>query len=471
MPIKNSRFINSLVSIALLLFFSLLGTPHWGQADLPREGFPLGRPDLPEVRTVKELRPGLTHVHVERGMQGRVERPKFTFLSVQRDQAGRDQMRACLERAGYTVREKVETVPDSGLRYVLTAGEFDSIEELKLAAREIPCSVQIAELPGDNRPEGPVGPYVLDIVILDPKVYKGKVISSWSETVWRASPLELALKHNAVVAINGSWFEYSIDEIAGVPSGVSIVQGLWHHEPNTRARSIHIENHEDGGISLKISDQVPPIPELKWGEGKSTKLDGIDRMPKDNELVAMRESVFMESAYTHGKLPGHIALTLISEASTGVGYFIMATGDKRAILDNYKASGNPLKLDLSVPGRTGLNALYTAQPFIVDGHPVPQGHHDVTARTAMGADADGKIYLLVVHVDTPLWDSVGAGFSELTDVGLFLGLINFANLDGGPRSTSMVIEGKVVGAPNLKPYDETRRVADVVLVIDEENYR
>jgi len=54
------------------------------------------------------------------------------------------------------------------------------------------------------------------------------------------------------------------------------------------------------------------------------------------------------------------------------------------------------------------------------------------------------------------------------DVGLFLGLISFANLDGGPRSTSMVIEGKVVGVSNLQPYDETRRVGDVVLVIDDE---
>jgi len=284
--VKNSRLA---ISVGNVLLLGLLAVPFVAQADLlPPDGVPLGRPDLPEVRTIKELSPGVPHVYVERGMRGKAERPKVTFLSVQPNQIGRDQMRACLERAGYTVHEKVEAVPGSGLRYVLTAGEFDSIEELRLAAREISCSVQIAELPGDNRPEGPVGPHVLDIVILDPKVYKGKVISSWSENVWRASPLELALKHNAVVAINGSWFEYSIDEIAGVPSGVSIVQGLWHHEPNTKARSIQIENETGGGISLKISDETPDVPELKWGEGKHTRSDGIDRMPKDNEFVAMR---------------------------------------------------------------------------------------------------------------------------------------------------------------------------------------
>jgi len=75
----------------------------------------------------------------------------------------------------------------------------------------------------------------------------------------------------------------------------------------------------------------------------------------------------MDSAYTHGELPGYIALTLVSEASTGIGYYIMTTGDKRVIWDKYKALGLPLKLDLSVSGRPGLNALYTGNLSLLTG--------------------------------------------------------------------------------------------------------
>jgi len=45
------------------------------QANLPTTPFPLGRPDLVETRTIKELRPGLVHIHVERGKRDDLTAP------------------------------------------------------------------------------------------------------------------------------------------------------------------------------------------------------------------------------------------------------------------------------------------------------------------------------------------------------------------------------------------------------------
>jgi len=461
------------------------------RAHLPSADLPLGRPDLRETRIIKELRPGLTHVHVERGSWGPEGRPKLTLLHQTHDGKESTKVRAGLERLNLKVLQQVrQKTPDSAPCYVLTAGEFDNEEQAKKIAHKIPVSIQT--IPISDYETGR-GPYAIDIVILDPRNYRGKIVTAWSESIWRASPLEMALKHNAVVATNGSWFEYSINDIAGIPAGISIVDGMWHHEhghqrqpgsiiaivegrhphysPSSKREAIvFIENDPKQGPSLSIGDEPPPLPELKWGSGKSVPLDGIDRMPKPNgnELVAMREEIYWNSQFSHGHPEETHSIRMVSEASSGIALVLLATGNKRAILEETKSSWDPVTLDLSIPGRLGLNALFSYNILIENGQRSPLlDRNGSTARTAIGADSEGNIYLISTPVDTPLYDSVGASLRELQDIGEFLGLINFANMDGGPRSSSMVVEGQVIGAPDMKLYDENRRVSDCILIIDE----
>jgi len=137
---KNARifvYLSNAVSAALLT--SALG----GQAALPREGFPLGRPDLIETRTIRELRPGVTHVHVERGAWPESGPPKIALTNpggAKRDRESLAPFRECFEKAGYTVREyKYYGNPEADPYYRLFAGEFDTMEEARQAALRGPC--------------------------------------------------------------------------------------------------------------------------------------------------------------------------------------------------------------------------------------------------------------------------------------------------------------------------------------------
>jgi len=470
---------------------SLLNTPVPTCADVPKASFPLGCPQLKESRVIKELRAGLAHVHVERGGWGSKGRPKFSLSYKTHDRNESDKARAGFESLGLKVHQLILQEPlNAPPRYCLSAGEFGSMKEAIRIAYKIPIPVQIHSLSDDKKGGGP---YVIDIIILDPKKYRGKVITAWSESIWRTSPLELALKRNAVVATNGSWFEYSINDISGIPSGVSITEGMWHHEHHhqrqpgsiiaiVEARNslspsvsnqegiLFIENDPKEGPKLSIGHEPPPLPELKYGNGKSIALDGIDRMPKPNgdELVAIREEIFLNSQFSHGHPEETHSIRMISEASSGIGLVLLATGAKRIILEETKSSWSPVTLDLSVPGRPGLNALFTYNILIENGEPQKiLDRNGSTARTAIGADAEGKIYLISASVDTSQYESIGASLRELQAIGEFLNLVNFVNMDGGPRSSSMVIEGHPLGEPQMKPYDEKRRVSDCILIIDD----
>jgi len=109
--------------------FGLIGlaiVPLAVRADLPQSPFPLGRADLAETRTVRELRPGLMHVHVERGTWPKEGPPKYAFLKPAKQPPS--EFRACMEHAGYSVREHrfawsegEEPLP------ILIAGEFSVI--------------------------------------------------------------------------------------------------------------------------------------------------------------------------------------------------------------------------------------------------------------------------------------------------------------------------------------------------------
>jgi len=476
--------IGVLLPVGLTIAFS-------APVDLPKEGFPLGRADLAETRTVRELRPGVTYVHVERGGWGPEGPPKMTVVSApQRDSTLLSEFRSCLEGAGYTLREhRLGRSFGEATYHMLSAGEFRSGEEARQVARQVSCPVYIAN--PVYFPDWDTGPWTLDIVIVDPKVYRGKVVSAWSGMGWRASPLELSRQYDAVAAINGSWFEYSLDGINGVPSGISIVQGEWHSEPYpNQTWKVYIENTEEGA-KLWIGTDAPPPPEFHYADGKSVPLEGVDRMPKENELVAMRADVVRTSPPSHGYPPGVLPLQIGEDGYLGRDIFhkgglvLMATGTKQAVLEEALAAKKPVTLDLRIPGRPGLNALYTAHPLILNGQsarwedwgdpPNPNLMRRM-ARTAIGADAEGRIYLISIDgagsYFLPEIGPIGVNMDELEDVARFLGLVDAANLDSGGSSSVMVVEGEVLG--HYLDYhlfgagDDDRRVGDAVLIVDDE---
>ena len=78
--------------------------------------------------------------------------------------------------------------------------------------------------------------------------------------------------------------------------------------------------------------------------------------------------------------------------------------------------------------------------LVVNGKPVGGGG-GLNPRTAIGQRADGSVLLLVIEGRQT--NSLGATYSDLTNIMLEFGAINAANLDGG-MSSSMVYNGEEV---------------------------
>jgi len=473
------------------------------KADLPRDPFPLGAADLVEVRSVQAIRPGITHLHVERGTWGPDGPPQSPYTmrtEPTQDRASLAPIRKCLEQAGYAVQERsVAHASDPVPYYQLTAGEFKDEYWTRRALEELTCAEKLDAAPLALEPTWDRGPYSLHVAIIDPKKYRGKIVSEWSRRAWRASPMELALKHNASVAVNSVFFEYSENGIAGIPSGLSIVQGEWRREgrmPSWDAL-VFIENTEDGiEIALGTPLDAPPMPEFSWGDGKIAKIDGINRMPsRHNEFVAMKMSVWATSRFSRQppsealgydvvcaqiKSDGTLSYGVVDERDPTDGdsfltadatdIVLMATGRKRAILHEAMKSGAPVHIDLKVAGRPGLNVFETHDILVRDGVPVPLWGYDAPlprwAHSSIGWDAEGKIYLFSSLHGTPANPRVAVSPSEITEVALFLGLTNLVGLTGDVNAASMVIEGRDVEAPELSLFEEDRRVAEVILVVD-----
>jgi len=503
----NSFRLLTPTSSALLL--GLLFAPFSARADLPKAGLPLGRPDLVETRTVKELRPGLTHIHIERGAWPKEGPPQWALVSVPSvNKAEISALRERLQGAGLAVEEHWLQPPLRDAPYcMLQAGAFRNREEARSALYKLSFRELLRVTHPASFPAWDTGPWSVNIVIVDPDKYHGPVVAA--RGLGRTRPSELARERKAVVATNAGFFEYSLDDIGGVPSGALIIDGEWHHEAHGGA-VVFIDNtsgRPELSITPKPAKGLPPPPEIKRSGGKSIKLDGIDRMPRGDDIVVMRPDVWGTAPLSHGA-PKHVFATQIGEGGRlypiggGLGMIpeggliLMASGGGRATLEALLASGESVEVDLRIAGRPKLSAMYGVPALIVDGQLLetdwwiradvsPADAYSTfranvrrTGRTVIGSDATGKIYLMAIDTDglhPPRADgtpggSIGVNFDELRAVVQFLGLKNAINLDGG-GSTSLTIEGalanRAIDVQINQGHSVERAVSSSILVLEE----
>jgi|GEM_PF-599216 len=481
------------VATSLGLLLGLI-SPLPAQPSLPDSPSPLGRPDLEEKRVVKQLRPGITHVHVERG-EHRSAANRWGIISPKlTDKTEVAAMKARLSQAGLgPVTEHWFDYPSAndGTDHgeppycILHAGSFSSKLEAREAMLGLPFHEGLQVRNEASLADWDAGPWMLDIVIVDPKSYEGKGIVS-ARTPLRSRPSEIAQERNAVVGINAGFFEFSKDDLDGVPSGTLIIQGEWYHESNG-APTLFIENGTEGP-KLFVSTEHPPLPEIKLSSGKTRAIDGINRMPQGDEITAMRPDILAHSGLSHSFPSQYLAMQPGKDGQlipiTGGGNWnpasltLIGTGRGRAFLEEARFQRERVLIDLHIPGRPGLNGTYGAHILLKDDQPALEWwrfHERRTSRSAIGADSQGRIYIIAVDGDAfePPADkrlgSVGANLEEMQAIFQFLGAVNAVGLDGG-GSTSLAIEGKVANHPynvQLEHGDGIERpVSDSILVLD-----
>jgi len=497
----KERGISFLTLVKSLLLFGVLflSSSASETALLPEAEFPLGRIELPETRTETLIRPGVTYVHVERG-QPLLDDNWAIFSSSLTDKSVVDSLQADLQKSGLRVQEdwfeaplgSERYFPKGGERYCfLSAGNFRSRAAATEALAKLVCGGPLQVRHRASLPSWTSGPWTFDIVIIDPKHYHGRIISAREPGLTTTS--ELARKHHAAVGINASFFEgytrpgFPASELPGA-SGTSIIKGQWYNEPDD-GPVLFIENSE-GGPRLWVEQPHTsiPVPIIKWADGKTVPLTGINRVPKRaNELIAMRPEIFeywqkvekipVELFFVRVSKNGNLARFSQVQELAPEDLVLLGAGCWKETLEGALARGERVDVSLEIPGRATLNAFRGVPILIRDGRAIYEDRREGrTARTAVGVDAQGKIYLVTIdgnRYEPPTGGglgSVGVSVSELREIMRFLGAVDAVNLDGGGSSV-MVIDGEVVSHPydRLPPRGHRRverAVLDALLLID-----
>jgi len=488
----NDTYCFTLAKVFLLLGVLSASSLAAESAFLPEAEFPLGRIELPEKRTEKVIRPGVTYIHVERG-QPLVGSNWAIFASNLTDRSVVDTFKEELHKSGLRVQVDWFQGPLRGERYwFLSAGDFSSRAEATERLARLTCRGPLQVRHRASLPSWATGPWTFDIVIIDPSKYEGRIISAREPSLTSIS--EIARRHHAVVGINASFFNgytrpgSQVRELPSV-SGTSIIQGKWYNEPDD-GPVVFIENDEAAGPQLWIEQPHSSIriPRVKWADGSTVRLTGINRAPRaTDELIAMRPEVFeywrkveeipAELLFVRVSKSGELARFSHAQELTHEYLVLLGMGCWKGRLEAALASGEGVSVSLEIPGRPALNAFRGVPILMHDGKAVYEDRREGrTSRTAIGVDAQGKIYLVTIdgnQYDSPPdggLGSVGASVSELREIMRFLGAVDAVNLDGGGSST-MVVNGEVVSHPydSLAPEGHRRAeraVMDALLLVD-----
>ncbi len=332
------------------------------------------------------------------------------------------------------------------------------------------------------------------------------VISLAGPTKGREEMHSLAIRHNAIAAVNADFFPFT-----GDPLGLAIRDGELLSEPLGYRAALGIGRQ---GIQINV---LLSVGTLLAPDGATLSLTGINRVPHDGDAIVLTPTyTAMPSIEKNGvavtlrdvNLPVKLGQTaqgvVESVAPLGSGENVSQTvghnvqivmvGNGAAWLSAHCRQGDTLhfrfdvtpntappsrgkyasRADFSRGGRyvpvwTDIEQAVGGGPVLVrngqiavDGEAEGFGKADFIdkrhPRTAAGVDAQGN--LLLVTVDGRAKWSQGASLAEMAAIMKRLGAVNAMNFDGG-GSTTMVIGGSVVNSPSD---GRERPVADGLLI-------
>lgn len=498
----------------------------------------LGAPELPEQRTVSTLAPGLTLTSITRGTPAHdlhwtaeVAIPSASpdpdapasALSTEvqaRSVAGR------LQAAGIPARVEHVRSPrlaDAGgnLGYRVRAGQFavkadGAATVARIKGAGYASSVIYTGWDGDEgTSEMTRGPWRLKVLTIDPKVFRGKLTSSFGRNLEdRETTSQLAASAGALAAVNGGYFV--LDPKAGAPgdpAGTAVRDGKILSEPVGDRPSLVISAGNEGSIQRLHWDGSVSVP----GKAEKLILDGVNRVPglirncggSDDTPTSLplhdvtctdADEVVAFTPEFGSSTPSGPGLEVVLDAKGTVtavnnvrgtavpagGHTLQATGTETGRLAGLARTGSRLRVETNLVSGDGKALKTGATAAVVNGGPVlvENGTVNVTAardgmvhaedsdsffygwvhkrnpRTIAGVDAQGRT--LLVTADGRQTTSLGLSIREAADVARSLGMVDAINLDGG-GSTTMVSGGQVVNSPS----DATgeRPVGDALLLL------
>ena len=485
----------------------------------------LGSADSVETVTASNILPGIKYSRIERWNE-LIQPVWFVSYGLARDENSTQHFRDCAVAGNLAPVQLGFTWPGSGLMpYSETvAGAFGTRDEAVrfLAAHPQPAHCQSRITASPLYPNLAEGPWRVHVVEIDPKTFEGgfRIAHGGNHSAGRSTTSAISREAGAAVAVNGGYFVMEMqDGIVGESAGLSIASGAMQSEPSWGRPWFVFPNPNRAEARLQTSPDAV-VPQVEWGDGTISRLDGIDRNPDQlrncgsfaagaaqlawhdktchptDQLVAITigsgvdlkqdEAHFVAILHSDGRVDASDP----REAKSG-DRLLLATGKRRDELVQKLAGNRMARLTVpllkSMPNASGVaggpTLLYGGRLIydeLREGWPLDlAGGKDANdmhrfiilraPRTAIGVRSDGTVLLVVVdgwrYADNrrsafPL--NGGASIEELRRIMLDLGADQAMNLDGG-GSTTLVINGTVINQPTDP--DGERAVGDAVLLV------
>jgi hypothetical protein len=329
-------------------------------------------------------------------------------------------------------------------------------------------------------------PVKINLLRLDLKKVRLDVHHAMDASIGTETTSSIAHRKGAVAAINAGFFRLDASIYAGEAAGILQIDGqLLSESANDRA-AIFIVN-------------MRPYTEVYFGNpktartvslaGSSFEIEGIDREPKDNELVMYtqrfhRTTLTGPTAVEVAVIGNKVHRVYRGNGSNPIpenGYVLSAKGQigekissivgrNLGVTIGWKDTGAPSPAEGSWVRAWGYVDITNGVSHLVRGGRIELTWEKEKAsrafaenrhpRTAVAKLKDGKFLMITVDGRQP-GVSVGMNLQELAEYLLSLGAVDAMNLDGG-GSTTMFLDGKVVNQPS-DPNGE-RKVGDALIV-------
>ncbi len=350
-------------------------------------------------------------------------------------------------------------------------------------------------------------PVKINLLCLDLTKVGLQVRHALDKAIGLETTSSIAIRRNAVAAINGGFFRLDKSEFAGDAAGSLVVDGEMYSESlNGRAALTLVASKQQtffteiGHLNLyaRVHSHLIEFPEIK----------GINRERKNGEIILYSDKFGRSTRTAEGveviidkcqqrevyKTPQTFCSRFkvmegMKDSIIPQGGFVLSIHQKNAefvnLVDRLKQVSQMRKKDRRLLVQAAVGQVFPYYGFFEKGgglfitNGVPQliknGKIDITweqekssksfvetrhPRTAVAKMKDGKFLMVTVDGRQP-GVSVGMNLNELAEYLLSLGAVDAMNLDGG-GSTTMFLDGKVVNKPSDK--EGERKVGDAILV-------
>ncbi|WNB93860.1 phosphodiester glycosidase family protein [Bacillus sp. NEB1478] len=416
-----------------------------------------------------------------------------------------------------TLNERAQDDPEQGpLGYIVRTGPYQEESQAKVLKEELvskgysDSKVIFTGEDGDST----TGPWVANVIEINPKIFKGKVASTLSNNriPGKETVTNMSKSNNAIAGINGGYFVMGPkDGTEGDLAGVSMVDGKLASESVNGRTSLILDEKNQASIST-----VNTKLSIQSSDGSKREVDGLNRVPglirgcggvgdqetnqpkhdftcTDSSEMIQYTSLFGTETPsgdgTEAVINSQGMVTEIRETRGGTipdGSSVLAgTNDTASWMQEHLHEGE--KVNISNMVFAGKRTISSDKRMeIINGGPrlLKDGKIDIPStaegfhqpdnpeffyqfgqrrhpRTVAGIKGDGSILLVTIDGRKPGY-SVGANFKESAQLLKSLGAVNAVNLDGG-GSTTMTVNDRMVSTPS----DTTgeRPVGDAILLM------